>query len=275
MMTTVPASMLAWQKAFSSHEPIRNEVQVPKAPADGLLIEIRAAGVCHSDLSILRMENRPPHWPKEVFTLGHEGCGEVIEVGHLVSGFKSGDLVAINAVAGCGSQGCGECSRGYPQVCLSQDGERHGLGYDGSYAPYVAIKAKAATKLPDGVSVQQGAVATDACMTAYHAVVGTAQVKKDNTVVIIGLGGLGFNAVQIVQAVGARVIISDKREEVVGEAIRFGVPEEDAVPVGEDLVEFVKRKQLVVDTVIDFVGVPETFNAAQEAGRRGNLGEYS
>ena len=112
----------------------------------------------------------------------------------------------------------------------------------------------------------QAAVATDAVLTAYHAVVRRAEVKQDQTIVIIGLGGLGFNAVQIALSIGARVIVTDKREEVIGEAVRFGVSQEDVIPAGTSIEKFVEEKGLIVDTVFDFVGVPETFNAAQMIG---------
>jgi alcohol dehydrogenase, propanol-preferring len=113
----------------------------------------------------------------------------------------------------------------------------------------------------------QAAVTTDAVLTAYHAVKTTGNVKPTETVLIFGLGGLGFNALQIVLAIGARVIAVDKREEVLAEAIKFGVPKEDAIPIGKSAVEFVQERSLVVDVVIDFVGVNETFTASQELGK--------
>jgi len=264
-MTSTSKTMHAWQKHFGSTTAVRAEVPIPACPNDGLLIKIHAAGVCHSDVALLNAEKRPDTWPLDKYTLGHEGCGEVVEVGSSVHGFATGDMVAILSVAGCGESSCGECSRGLAQIC--QRGERYGIGSNGSYAPYVAIKARAAAKLPENVSAEHGAVATDACMTAYHAVVGTGQVRKGETVVILGVGGLGFNAMQIARSSGARVIIVDKRQEVLDEAVKFDIAEEDVVPVGEGIVEFVKRKGLVVDTIIDFVGVPETFGGAQEAGK--------
>jgi alcohol dehydrogenase, propanol-preferring len=118
-----------------------------------------------------------------------------------------------------------------------------------------------------GVTPAQAAVATDAVLTAYHAVRTTGNVKPTETVLIFGLGGLGFNALQIVLAIGARVIAADKREEVLAEAIKFGVPKENAIPIGKSAVEFVQERGLVVDVVIDFVGVNETFTASQELGK--------
>lgn len=103
-------------------------------------------------------------------------------------------------------------------------------------------------------------------MTAYHAVVGTGKVKKGETVLIVGAGGLGFNALQVALSIGARVIVSDKRQEVLHEAAKFGVPNEDIIPKEESVLDFVKKRKLVIDTIIDFVGLPETFETSQEAG---------
>jgi propanol-preferring alcohol dehydrogenase len=82
-------------------------------------------------------------------------------------------------------------------------------------------------------------------------------------VLIFGLGGLGFNALQIVMAIGSRVLVVEKRQEVLDEAIKFGLPKEDVVQLGEDVVEFVAKNKITVDVVIDFVGVKETFSASQ------------
>lgn len=259
--------MKAWQKHFPFKTAILVDIPVPSVAPDGLLVKTHAAGVCHSDFAILNNTARPENWPSDKFTLGHEGAGKVVEVGSSVTDFQVGDMVAILSVPGCGSATCRECCGGLWQIC--QKGERYGLGHDGSYAEYVAIKSRAALKLPKGVPAEVGAVATDACLTAYHAVVGTARVTADETVAIIGLGGLGFNALQIVQSIGARVIVADKRQEVLDEAVKFRVPTVDVVPVGQSLVDFIHAQGVVIDTILDFVGVQETFRASQEAVRYG------
>ena len=241
---------------------------VPETPADGILIKVHAAGVCHSDVALLNSERRPPYMD-EKYTLGHEGCGEIVEIGSEVdsSALKVGDMIAVLSVPGCGTDSCGECSRGVPQIC--QTGPHYGIGNNGSYAPYIAIRARAAAPLPKGVPPEVGAVATDAVLTAYHAVVGTGGVKKEETVLIFGLGGLGFNAMQIALAKGARVICTDVRQEVLDQAVNFGIPKEDTVPVGQSVPEFVASKKLLIDTVVDFAGLPQTFSAAQEVARFG------
>jgi alcohol dehydrogenase, propanol-preferring len=124
--------------------------------------------------------------------------------------------------------------------------------------------------VPTGVTPAQAAVTTDAVLTAYHAVKRTGTVKPTDTVVIFGLGGLGFNALQIVLALGSRVIVMDKREEVLAEAVKFGIPKQDVIPVGKDPVEFVQEHNIVVDVVLDFVGVNDTFSASQQLGSSGS-----
>jgi len=119
------------------------------------------------------------------------------------------------------------------------------------------------------VTPAQAAVATDAVTTAYHAIHRRAEVKSHETVFLFGLGGLGFNALQIIRSIGARVIVSDIREERMEEAARLGVPREDLVPVGKSAQEFVTENGLQgkIDTVLDFVGMQQTFKDAHHIGR--------
>ena len=198
---------------------------------------------------------------------GHEGCGEIVQVGSAVSDFQVGEMVTVLSVPGCGASSCPECSNDLGQIC--ETGEHYGIGHDGAFAPYMAIKARAAVKLPAGVSVAHGAVGTDAVMTAYHAVVGRAQVSKNDTVLLFGLGGLGFNALQILRHIGANVIVVDKRQQVLDEAVSFGVSKDNVVPIDtSNIPEWIAAKGIKVDKVIDFVGHPDTFKAGIDAGKK-------
>lgn len=125
-----------------------------------------------------------------------------------------------------------------------------------------------------GVTPGEAATATDAVMTAYHAVTKVAAVKPTETVLIYGLGGLGFNALQIALSVGAIVLVADRREQTLVEAAKFGVAQENIIPVGKDPASFVKEGGFVVDTVIDFVGAKETFIASQHIGMFCDLFRY-
>lgn len=112
-------------------------------------------------------------------------------------------------------------------------------------------------------------MSTDAVKTSYHAITRRAEVKPTETVFLFGLGGLGFNALQIVLHIGARVIVSDIRQERLDEAAKFGVPAGDLVPAGMSVQDFVREKGLQgkIDTTLDFAGTHQTFQDAQNIGR--------
>lgn len=176
-------------------------------------------------------------------------------------------MVALHAVPGCGAVDCPECSRDLAQLC--ERGHHSGIGQDGFYAPYAAVDIRGLALVPKGVSPAEAAVATDAVATAYHAVHRRGEVKNTEIVFLFGLGGLGFNALQIVLSIGARVIVSDIRESLLNEAAALGVPTTDIVPRGVSVQDFVNSKGLAgtIDTVLDFVGSHQTFEDAQQIGK--------
>ncbi|KAL2818610.1 chaperonin 10-like protein [Aspergillus granulosus] len=265
---TIPVTMHAWRKHKGNPVPVWDEVPIPSIPPTGLLVKLLASGVCHSDQALLDVEDRPQF--NEVYILGHEGCGEIVGIGSHVTDtrFAIGGKVALLAVPGCGLDTCSECSRDLCQLCPS--GMHHGIGQDGFYAEYVAIDVRGAVPLPDGVSPEVGAIATDAVTTAYHGIVRRAEVQKHETVFLFGLGGLGFNALQIVHKhIGARVLISDLRPEKLDAARELGIPEADIVPPGTSIPEFIAERGVKIDTVLEFVGKAQTFGDAQKIVRPG------
>ncbi|KAJ5261440.1 hypothetical protein N7478_012035 [Penicillium angulare] len=230
---------------------------MPDTPPRGLLIKLLASGVCHSDQPLLDVENRPKF--NEKYILGHEGCGEIIRIGSRVKDvrFKVGDRIALLAVPGCGLDNCSECSRDLPQLCA--DGVHHGIGQDGFYAQYVAVDIRAAILLPSGIPSGVVAVATDAVTTAYHGI--TRRAEEDWV----------SNALQIVRVIGARVIVSDLRQEKLDSALEIGVPATDIVPVGKSVQDFIEGSGLQgnIDTVLEFVGEHQTFQDALQIVRPG------
>ncbi|PGH10926.1 hypothetical protein AJ79_05171 [Helicocarpus griseus UAMH5409] len=265
----IPQTMYAWRKHKGNPKPVWEEVAVPSTPPTGFLVRLLASGVCHSDQALLDVEDRP-HF-EDKYTLGHEGCGEILRVGDQVKDarFRVGGRIAMLAVPGCGESTCPECSRELSQLCPK--GQHHGIGQDGFYAKYVAIDARGCVPLPEGVPPEVAAVATDAVNTAFHGITKRSEVKKEETVFLFGLGGLGFNALQIVRYIGARVIVSDLRQEKLDAAENLGVPKTDIVPVGKSIPEFIKESGLDrrIDTVLEFVGHHQTFQDAQQIVRPG------
>jgi len=127
-----------------------------------------------------------------------------------------------------------------------------------------------------GISPAVAAVATDAVTTAYHGITRRAEVKREETVFLFGLGGLGFNALQVVKHIGARVIVTDIREEKLNAALSLGVPSKDIVPAGKSVQDFVQESGLhgKIDTILDFVGKNQTFEDAQQIGAYKNFRGY-
>ncbi|KAH7135291.1 chaperonin 10-like protein [Dendryphion nanum] len=269
-MSESPKTMWAWRKHRGKMEPIWQEIPVPKPHSTGLLVRLIASGVCRSDHNLLTNENQPA-WFQQEFTLGHEGCGKIVAFGDAIESntdFVVGDVIALLAVPGCGAQDCEECSRDLPQLC--QNGHHSGIGQDGFYAPYAVIDIRGAVKVPKGVLPSQAAVATDAVTTAYHAIHRRGEIKSTETVFLFGLGGLGFNALQIIRAIGARVLVSDVKQENLDEAIKIGISKENIVPVGQDVKKWVEEQgwKGKIDVVADFVGMAQTFSDAQHIVRQ-------
>ena len=264
----IPKTMHAWRKHRGNPEAVYEEIEVPPTPANGFLIKILAAGLCHSDVEVVARDRSAPHY-EEKFVIGHEGCGEIVAVGDEVNadeGWKLGMRVAINPVPGCGKEDCFDCSNDLMQLC--EKGPRLGLGHDGSFAEYIAVPTRCCVLVPDGIKDAEAAVSTDAIMTSHHAIVRRAQITKKDTVFLFGLGGLGFNALQILLHIGCRFFVSEARQEPLDEAVKLGVPKENIVPVGADVQEWVMQKGLEnqIDVVVDIVGMEQTFNDAQVIG---------
>ncbi|KAF2151568.1 GroES-like protein [Myriangium duriaei CBS 260.36] len=269
-MTVLPTSMYAWRKHRGNPEPVWEEVPIPAPGPTEILVKMLASGVCRSDHSLLTIEKQAS-WFQNEYTLGHEGCGQVVEIGNAVSAsvLQVGDIVALHAVCGCGSSNCSECTRDLSQIC--EKGRHSGIGQDGFHTSYAVVDARAAVLVPQGVTPAEAAVATDAVTTAYHAITRRGEVKKTEVCFLFGLGGLGFNALQIVHHIGARVIVSDIKQDCLDDALALGIPRADIVPLGRSPREFIIENNLdgKIDTVLDFVGTHQTFDDAQYIVRRG------
>lgn len=171
----------------------------------------------------------------------------------------------MHAVPGCGGADCNECSRDLAQLC--EIGHHSGIGQDGFHAEYAALDVRGLIHVPKGVTPAEAAVSTDAVATAYHAITRRGEIKSNETVFLFGLGGLGFNALQILKNLGCRIIISEIRQQLLDKAVALGVSREDLVPVGMSVTEFVVDNGYQIDTVLDFVGTHQTFDDAQNIGK--------
>jgi len=238
------------------------EVDAPHPAPDRVVIAVTACGVCGSDLHFLDGTARTATVP---ITLGHEVAGVISDSGS--SGLAPGTPVVVAVGAWCGS--CRRCAEGRPNLC-----ERVaviGIHVDGGLADAVSVPATAALPIPAGVDPAAAATAVDAGATAFHAVARTAAVRAADTVLIIGLGGLGTYAAQIARNLGAGLVIAaDVDPAALDRAARLGADECVLVEPGGSLGRTVR--QLTdggVDVALEFVGRAATVDAAVKSIRPG------
>lgn len=197
-------------------EPELVEVPTP-APGPGeVLLQVDAAGLCHSDLHMMSWaEGTVPY--ALPFTLGHETAGTVVALGVGATAVAEGDRVAVYSRWACGS--CWHCRQGRENACERSarelGGYGGGVGRDGGLAEYIVVPS-ARYLVPIGdLAPALAAPLTDAALTPYHAIRRSAhQLRPDATVVVLGVGGLGHMAVQLLRALTAvRIVAVDLRAD--------------------------------------------------------------
>ena len=194
-------------QAFRLTSPQTTELCSVAQPEPGpgeVLVKVGAAGICHSDLHII---DAPDALGLPTpFTLGHENAGWVEVLGTGVSGLERGQPVAVVGFIGCGR--CAACLSGLDNACRVVPIGGIGLGVDGGMAQYLVVQSRQLLPIHD-LELSQAAPLTDAGLTPYHAI---AQVRHAltpaSTCVVIGLGGLGHMAVQMLAATTATRIVA-------------------------------------------------------------------
>ncbi|TDT27640.1 propanol-preferring alcohol dehydrogenase [Streptomyces sp. BK208] len=236
----------------------------PEPGPGQVLLKVTAAGVCHSDIAVMS-------WPAEGFpyelplTLGHEGVGTVAALGAGVSTLAEGDAVAVYGPWGCGT--CAKCAEGKENYCLRADrlGIRPpGLGRPGSMAEYLLIDDPRHLVPLDGLDPVAAVPLTDAGLTPYHAIKRSLpKLVPGSTAVVIGTGGLGHVAIQLLRALtSARVVALDVTEEKLRLARAVGAHEAVLSDAGAaDAVREITGG-LGAEAVFDFVGVAPTVRTA-------------
>jgi propanol-preferring alcohol dehydrogenase len=220
-----------------------------------VLVRVRAAGICHSDVHY--RVGVSPAGPLPL-TLGHEVSGVVAQVGELVSGWRPGDRVCLHYLATCGQ--CAYCRRGQEQFCTA--GQMIGKHRDGGYAEYIAVPATSVFPLPTEIPFESGAVMMCSSATALHAL-RKGRLAAGESVAVFGAGGLGMSAIQLARAMGTlRVFAVDLDAGRLALAERLGALPVDAKR-GDAAAEI---KQLNggrgVDVALDFVGIAATLRPA-------------
>jgi alcohol dehydrogenase, propanol-preferring len=240
----------------------------PEPRSGEILLRVLAAGVCRTDLALLRSGGDGLALP---VTLGHEVVAEVVALGEGVAAPKPGALVAVYELLGCGR--CPACAGGRDNVCRDVTPGAIGITRDGGMADHVVVPARNLVALGN-VDPVHAAPLTDAGMTALHAVErGRPLLERGATAVVVGIGGLGHLAVQFLRATShVRVIAVDVDRARLAFAADIGA--DDGVLTGPDAAEGVLAANAArkVDVVFDFVGAQESLDlAAQVTGRGGAI----
>jgi S-(hydroxymethyl)glutathione dehydrogenase / alcohol dehydrogenase len=241
-------------------------------------VQLRASGVCHSDLS-LRDGSIPTLLPS---ALGHEGAGIVTEVGDDVTTVGPGQHVVLTWIVSCRS--CPHCLRGETQLCLHAYDHAYGAPYAesatgpvwpgmgvGSLAEETLLPAAAVVPVDEALPLDHAALLGCGVTTGVGAVIRTAAVRPGDSVLVIGCGGVGLAAIQAARLSGAvRIIAADRMAGQLPTAVANGAT--DTIDASEvDLATAVRDLTggAGVDHGIEVVGKPATIRAAYDATRRG------
>ena len=255
----------------------------PPGPGE-ILIEIAAAGLCHSDLSTI--ENQRPR-PLPI-VIGHEGAGIVRECGPGITDLKPGDHVITVFASSCGS--CRYCARGRPNICPSGNAARaagslvsgakrlrrldgtpinHNSGLS-LFAQFAVVARRSAVKIDKDIPLDDAAIFGCAVMTGAGAVINTARLQPGENIAVVGLGGVGMNALFAAVASGAdRIIAIDTNPKKLEQAKEWGAT--DVFLAGNDDCAAAVRDATDggVDTVIETAGTIPAMQLAIAITARG------
>lgn len=274
-------------RPYHESKPLVIEEVELEGPQKGeILVKIHAAGLCHSDLSVID-GNRPRQVP---MVLGHEAAGEVVELGADVRDLAVGDHVVFSFVPVCGH--CMPCMTARPALCengvaannqgiLLGGGTRlrdkqnksiyHHMGVSG-FAEYTIASTHSVVKIDKTLPFEVAALFGCAVMTGVGAVINTARLMLGQTVLITGMGGVGFAALLGAIAGGAsKIIVADVNKEKLAQALALGA-HEAVDTTQENALENVRDlTRGGVDIGLEFAGVIPalefTYNATARGGK--------
>ncbi len=247
------------QTAVVNYAPEKHSVELRDVPTptpgeEEVLLEVRAASVCGSDLHQWTAQHSwPVHYP---VILGHEFCGTVHEIGLRVTGWKSGDRVVSETAAVIDPENP-LSRRGLYNLDPGRKG--FGNGIDGAMTRYVRVPARCLHRIPDELAFEHAAL-TEPCCVAYNAVAGNVQVSPGDRVVVLGPGPIGLLCGVLAQLHGAEVAIVglERDRKRLEAAAHYGLE-----PMVGDATDWAyARDGLGADGVVDAAGVSQTLKTA-------------
>lgn len=254
------------------------DLDLPEPGPGQVRVRIAATGVCHSDLSLANGTLRQ----KTPAVLGHESAGTVVSVGDGVTSVQPGARVVLCWAPPDGT--CWFCREGEPWLCEHSsdaaslpyarlDGEDVYPGLStGGFAEQTVVSERAVLPVPDAVPLEHAALVGCAVMTGVGAVRKTARVRDGQSVLVIGLGGVGLSVVQGARLAGAaRILVTDRAADKLELALRMGAT--DTVDAAGDLPRQVRALTdgRGADHAFDCVGLAQTIRSAWASTRRGGV----
>ena len=241
------------------------EIETPEPGPGQIRLKVTAAGLCHSDWFLMDLPADQYTYGLPL-TLGHEGAGTVDKLGEGVEGVTLGDSYAIYGPWGCGQ--CHACSQGQENYCPHAADlgiVPPGLGAPGAMAEYVIVDDRRHLVPLGDLDPVETVSLTDAGLTPYHAIVSARhKLYAGSTAVVIGVGGLGHVAIQIIRAVSAATVIAvDISEEKLALATEVGA--HHTVVSGPDAAQRIRELTggLGAEAVFDFAGVQPTIDLSK------------
>jgi 2-desacetyl-2-hydroxyethyl bacteriochlorophyllide A dehydrogenase len=230
-----------------------DEIPIPRPRTKEVLVEIKAAGVCHSDINYRDGVAPVAHLP---ITLGHEFAGVIASKGKEVVGLKTGNRVAVHYIVSCGR--CEYCVGGKENYCDKY--RMIGKDVDGGFAKYAVVPASNVLRLPESLPLEEAAILGCAVSTAYHSL-RRGRASQNDTVLVNGVGGLGLQAVQLAKRIvkAKEIIAIDISDEKLRLAMRFGATSV-VNPISGDTEKTVDELTdgRLADVALDFVGSKNT-----------------
>lgn len=244
--------MDAWIKKKGVYGLVKTKLPIPEIKPDEVLIHVKAAGICGTDIGIYNGKRDVP----DGLVPGHEFCGEVMQVGEMVKGIQVGDFVTPGIIINCGI--CSACHRGFEAQCDNL--LEYGIHINGAFAEYVAAKATTIHKLPKEISPVVGA-SIEPVAVAYNIAKKVDGICLNKNVMVFGPGPIGLYTIQLLKSMGFKnVIMVGTRESRLKIAREMG-----AVTINireEDVLDGCKRiiGEKKADVIIEATGNTDVFD---------------